>query len=637
MRMRNVTLFGVVAACVASQAMAQISYTSQVRKVMATGPGGGVPQSAQAPDFGDFDKTVTSPGVANGGSSTAYLSSSLGSLALRAYGSASISPNGLSQFGTASSSATISFKTSTNCTFEMIGGNTAATVTLVGPGVNIVHSTTVPLWNNLGTFQANQTYTLTATCAPTSAPTSQSGSFLVDLYIRDITPAAQGGAFTYQGVLRSSGGQFINSATDLKFSLFPASAGGLQIGPTLAKNNVAVQGGVFTTSLDFGATFDGGERWMEIEVSNPAGAGVFTTIPQRVKLDSTPYASYALSAKTAPWSGLTGVPANVSGAFSPWTSVGGGINTTNNVSIGTPAFSPADQLHLMSAASNRLTVQSTGTGSAGIRTKTAGREYYVGNDNNDQWELFDNTAAAYRLRVMPGGNVGIGAAVPELKLSVDGGIQLTTGNYLAFGTVGNGTGTAENTDLVAFSRTNLASGGSNSTELRLIIGDDNVAGPSQDYFTIGTIPGGVWNPTISFRSDGVAAKPGGGSWANISDPRTKHDVAPLHGTLDRLLSLRGYQYFYNDDEIRKGRALPGVQIGLMADEVERVFPDWVTRDRDGMRMVTERSTTALMVEALRDLRTEKDAQVESLRKENELLKARLERIEKMLAPAGAEH
>jgi hypothetical protein len=53
----------------------------------------------------------------------------------------------------------------------------------------------------------------------------------------------------------------------------------------------------------------------------------------------------------------------------------------------------------------------------------------------------------------------------------------------------------------------------------------------------------------------------------------------------------------------------------MADEVARVFPDWVSTDGSGTRYVTERATTALMVEALRDLRAEKDAQVASLHAE----------------------
>ena len=37
--------------------------------------------------------------------------------------------------------------------------------------------------------------------------------------------------------------------------------------------------------------------------------------------------------------------------------------------------------------------------------------------------------------------------------------------------------------------------------------------------------------------------------------------------------------------------------------------DWVTTGAAGLKQVTERSTTALMVEALRDLRNERDAEI----------------------------
>ncbi len=75
----------------------------------------------------------------------------------------------------------------------------------------------------------------------------------------------------------------------------------------------------------------------------------------------------------------------------------------------------------------------------------------------------------------------------------------------------------------------------------------------------------------------------------------------------------------------------------MADEVARVFPDWIFIDRDGMRMVSERATTALMVEALRDLRRKKDQvaieaqrQIEVLRQQNAALEERLRKLEAAL-------
>lgn len=126
---------------------------------------------------------------------------------------------------------------------------------------------------------------------------------------------------------------------------------------------------------------------------------------------------------------------------------------------------------------------------------------------------------------------------------------------------------------------------------------------------------------------GTAAKSGGGSWAVFSDERLKHDIKPMAGTLDRLLQLRGYTYEYDAYAIESRLALPGTQIGLMAQEVERVFPDWVAKDAQGYRYVTERSTTALMVEALRDLRAEKDAAASAAQAQIEDLKGRLAALE----------
>lgn len=147
---------------------------------------------------------------------------------------------------------------------------------------------------------------------------------------------------------------------------------------------------------------------------------------------------------------------------------------------------------------------------------------------------------------------------------------------------------------------------------------------------IGTSAPGAFTLAVG----GTAAKSGGGSWSVFSDERLKHDITPLSGTLDRLLKLRGYSYEYDPEAVAQRLALPGTQIGLLAQEVERVFPDWVEKDAQGYRYVTERATTALMVEALRDLRGEKDRElgaakeeIKTLRAQAAELSARLERLE----------
>lgn len=97
--------------------------------------------------------------------------------------------------------------------------------------------------------------------------------------------------FTYQGEILKAGAPVTGTA-DLRFSLFDAAAGGVQIGATIARNNVSVSAGVFTVGLDFGADAfaDNQERYLQIEVRSPAGAGAFTVLGARQAVTVTPYA-----------------------------------------------------------------------------------------------------------------------------------------------------------------------------------------------------------------------------------------------------------------------------------------------------------------------------------------------------------
>ncbi len=97
----------------------------------------------------------------------------------------------------------------------------------------------------------------------------------------------QGTDFTYQGLL-SDGGNPATGNFDFLFDLYQADAGGASLANDAA-TNVAVSGGLFTVTLDFGAAFTGYERWLQIRV-RPAGGGAYTTLAPRQLLSATPYA-----------------------------------------------------------------------------------------------------------------------------------------------------------------------------------------------------------------------------------------------------------------------------------------------------------------------------------------------------------
>ncbi len=91
-----------------------------------------------------------------------------------------------------------------------------------------------------------------------------------------------------------------------------------------------------------------------------------------------------------------------------------------------------------------------------------------------------------------------------------------------------------------------------------------------------------------------------GPFSNPSDVRLKRDVRPLADALDKLLALRGVEFEWARDDLARLR--PGRQVGLIADEVEAVFPGWVGRDPGSdMKLVSTQGFEALVVEALRQL------------------------------------
>ncbi len=106
-----------------------------------------------------------------------------------------------------------------------------------------------------------------------------------------------GSGFTYQGQLIQSGspatGQF-----DFQFTLYDALVGGTQVGSPVQALNTTVTNGLFTLTLDFGATaFDGNARYLLIEVK-VAGGPTYTALTPRQALTPAPYAQFA--AKTTP-------------------------------------------------------------------------------------------------------------------------------------------------------------------------------------------------------------------------------------------------------------------------------------------------------------------------------------------------
>lgn len=99
--------------------------------------------------------------------------------------------------------------------------------------------------------------------------------------------------FTYQGQLKD-GGTGVNAPTArFLFRLWDAETGGTQVATESGAYPVVVTDGIFTTTIDFGASaFTGPARWLEIGV-DVTGGTTYTWLAPRQRLTSAPTALYA--------------------------------------------------------------------------------------------------------------------------------------------------------------------------------------------------------------------------------------------------------------------------------------------------------------------------------------------------------
>ena len=108
-----------------------------------------------------------------------------------------------------------------------------------------------------------------------------------------------------------------------------------------------------------------------------------------------------------------------------------------------------------------------------------------------------------------------------------------------------------------------------------------------------------------------------GTIATFSDARLKKNVSDYTGALAQVSALRPVHYEYR--EPGKSFQMPGQHLGFIAQEVQQVFPQWVSKDDDGHLMLSLRGFEAVAVRAIQELSAE-----------NAELRARLAAIEARL-------
>jgi hypothetical protein len=155
--------------------------------------------------------------------------------------------------------------------------------------------------------------------------------------------------------------------------------------------------------------------------------------------------------------------------------------------------------------------------------------------------------------------------------------------------------------------------------------------PSLVVDAAGNVGIGTASPGFTLEVNGLAHRADdAATWTVTSDARLKKNVADIEGALETLLALRGVTFEYTDP------SKPGLRRGFIAQEVEKVLPEWVEDGPDGYKRLTVTGFEALTVESLRQQQRQIDSQrVRLAGQEEELgkLRSQVESLSSALARA----
>jgi type II secretory pathway pseudopilin PulG len=215
--------------------------------------------------------------------------------------------------------------------------------------------------------------------------------------------------------------------------------------------------------------------------------------------------------------------------------------------------------------------------------------------------------------VMGGNNISIGAAGAATGAG-SGALYMAGGNINNLGTLMGGDSTMTFGSLVLTSSNNNgisvstgAAGGAGGplsfTSAREVTFD--VA----DGFTLEINgAGGAGGTLLAINGIGRADTFQAGTFIYSSDATMKDDIRPIANALDKLMKVHGVNYKWN--------GLPRQSIGLIAQDVEKVFPEVVSEISSGKKGIDYAKMVAPIIEAIRQLKDE-----------NEALKARIKTLE----------
>ena len=266
----------------------------------------------------------------------------------------------------------------------------------------------------------------------------------------------------------------------------------------------------------------------------------------------------------------------------------------------------------------------------------AGRKENSTDHNWAGYLQFTTTAASSvryeRMRINAAGNVGIGTTSPAGILDI---YKNTNGAALLY--LHN-----DNTGASALSALNLASDTGTATfrtyssafttavyrgNSGLFANNDLMLGGGNNAImritSAGNVGIGQATPVHKIDVVGTAGLSTGTAWTNTSDIRFKNIQSELTGSsLEKVMALRPVSFTWSELHDTKYGKDPGLKYGFIAQDVQKVIPEFISQDNQGYLWYNPSGMEAILTAAIQ----EQQKEIEQLRREVAELKRRLDLV-----------
>ena len=121
----------------------------------------------------------------------------------------------------------------------------------------------------------------------------------------------------------------------------------------------------------------------------------------------------------------------------------------------------------------------------------------------------------------------------------------------------------------------------------------------EDILTLtagGLVGIGVEDPDYKLQVNGATHSL---SFVNMSDEKYKKDIRPIKNALEKVKEIEGVTFEWNAGTYPYD-APEGVQIGLIAQQVEQVVPDVISAGKNGDKSISYDRLVPLLIEAVKE-------------------------------------